>query len=157
FVRLAQAAERLGYRSLYSTEHHFGSDPDFVPFGGTASEYSPADYDLVFDALTVFVWVAAHTTTLRLGTGLSILHWDHPVRVAERAALLDVISGGRLELGVGKGQGFRESRVFGVSHDPGENTRKFNEAVEVIRLAWEQEAFSYHGEFYDFENIRLRP
>lgn len=158
YLHVAREAERLGYRSIYSTEHHFGSDPQYRPFGMSEPEYSNIDYDIVPDPLTLMAWVAAQTKTIKLGTALQILHWDHPLRTAERAAMVDAFSRGRLELGVGKGQGFREARVFNVINvDDDANTRKFNEAVEIIRRAWTGDVFSFQGEFYQFENLSLRP
>jgi len=99
FVETAVEAERLGFRSMYVTEHHFASDPSYRPFDEPEDVYPSTDSDIVVDPLSLHIFLAARTKTLRLGTCVVCTHWDHPIRIAERAALLDVLSGGRLELG----------------------------------------------------------
>src|SRR5688572_23950542 len=89
-------AERVGFYSSWITEHHFANDPTYDPFGFSGKEF--AAYDLSVDPLTFLTYVAAKTTTLRLGTGVVVLHYDDPLRIAERAAMLDILSDGRLEL-----------------------------------------------------------
>jgi len=157
WVDLAVEAERLGYWSAWTTEHHFGSDRAYRPFGVSEQEFPATDYDLAVDPLQLLTYVAARTTTLRLGTAVAILPWDHPIRVAERAAMLDVLSGGRLELGVGRGVGFREADVFGVPTETDVAQRKFREAIDVISTAWSGEEFTFEGEFWKFPRLRLVP
>src|SRR5215217_5787165 len=98
-------AEKMGFDSAWITEHHFGNDPNYRPFGLDGQDFLA--YDLTADPLTVLSHAAAKTTRLRLGTGVVVLHYDNPLRIAERAALVDIMSDGRLELGVGRGGGFR--------------------------------------------------
>jgi len=149
WVDVAVEAERLGYWSMWTTEHHFASDRTYRPFDVGPDRYTPeADYDLASDPLTLLTYAAAKTERIRLGTAVAIVHWDHPIRLAERAMMLDALSGGRVELGVGKGAGFREIDIFGVPTDPDENTRKFGESVEIIRQAWSGEPFTHEGEFF---------
>ena len=147
-------AERLGYRSGWTTEHHFASDPDYRPLG--LEEKFPA-YDLNVDPLTFLAYVAAKTTRLRLGTGVLVLHYDNPVRVAERAAMLDVMSGGRLELGVGRGGGHKEPAVFNVPSEASENQDKFFEALDILRSAWTGRPFSYQGKYYEVPEVTVIP
>jgi alkanesulfonate monooxygenase SsuD/methylene tetrahydromethanopterin reductase-like flavin-dependent oxidoreductase (luciferase family) len=157
YLETAERAEALGYSSLWTTEHHFASDRSYRPFGISEEEYPTTDYDMASDPMTLLSWAAAKTTKLGVGTAVSILHWDHPIRTAERAALLDVLSGGRLELGVGRGLGFREAKVFGVPDDAGANERRYHEAVEIIRRAWTGEHFSFDGEFYTVPELGITP
>lgn len=157
WVDLAVEAERLGYWSAWTTEHHFGSDLDYRPFGVSEEEFPTTDYDLAVDPLALLTYTAARTTRIRLGTAVVILPWDHPLRVAERAAMLDVMSGGRLELGVGRGVGFREIETFQVPRDPDVAQRKFREALEIIRQAWSGEEFTHSGEFWSFPSLRMVP
>jgi alkanesulfonate monooxygenase SsuD/methylene tetrahydromethanopterin reductase-like flavin-dependent oxidoreductase (luciferase family) len=157
WVDLGVEAERLGFWSLWVTEHHFGSDPKFRPFGVPLDQFPVTDYDMSVDPLTMLTFLAAKTSKLRLGTAVVILHWDHPIRVAERAATLDLFSGGRLELGVGRGAGFREMEVFQVERDPEKNNRKFKEAVDIIRKSWTGEEFHHQGEFWQFSPLILAP
>lgn len=157
FVETAIAADELGYRSIWTTEHHFASDREYRPFGTSEEEYPTLDYDMSSDPMTLLGWAAAKTQRLRVGTAVAILHWDHPIRTAERAALVDALSHGRLELGVGRGLGFREAKLFGVPSDPATNERRYYEAVEIIRRAWTGEFFDFDGEFYKVPKLAITP
>lgn len=139
-------ADELGFDSAWLTEHHFGNDPAYHPFGMDGSQHLA--YDLSADPLTILSHAAAKTRRLRLGTGVVVLHFDHPLRVAERAAIVDIVSDGRLELGVGRGGGHREPATFGVPKDPKANRDKFGEALDIVRLAWTGKPFSYDGAYY---------
>ena len=99
------SAEELGYYSAWVSEHHFASFPQYYPYGYDCGDY--VSYDTVPDALTMLSWVAARTSRIRLGTGVVCLPYQHPLQVAERAAILDNLSGGRVELGIGRGGGWR--------------------------------------------------
>jgi alkanesulfonate monooxygenase SsuD/methylene tetrahydromethanopterin reductase-like flavin-dependent oxidoreductase (luciferase family) len=150
FLDLAVEADKLGFWSLWTTEHHFVSDPAYTPFGDVSADYEPqAEYDITPDPFALLAYTAAVTTRLRLGTAVAVLPWDHPVRVAERASMLDVLSGGRMELGVGRGSDTRETPVFGVPRDPAAALRRFQEAIHVVRKAWGGRPFSHEGEFYE--------
>jgi alkanesulfonate monooxygenase SsuD/methylene tetrahydromethanopterin reductase-like flavin-dependent oxidoreductase (luciferase family) len=94
-VEMCVEAESLGFESTFLVEHHFSG----------AGQLSAS--------LDLLAWVAARTTTLRLGTAVIVLPWHEPVLLAERAALLDLMSGGRLEFGVGKGYRHSEFSGFG--------------------------------------------
>jgi probable F420-dependent oxidoreductase len=157
FVELATVAEELGFWSIWTTEHHFGSDPAYRPFGVPVEDYPSTDMDVIPDPITALTYLAAKTTRLRLGTAVAVLHWDHPVRTAERAAMLDVLSDGRLELGVGRGAGYREIEAFGVPTDPDVNRRRYHEAIAIVRGLWSGEPFSFRGEFYRVPEVMLRP
>ena len=157
WLNLGIEAERLGFWSAWTTEHHFQSDRDYQPYGVSADEYAVADYDMATDPLQLLGWLAAKTTNLRVGSGVVVLHWDHPMRVAERAAILDNLSGGRLELGVGRGAGWREHEMYKVPVDPAENGRKYHESIEIIRRAWAGEPFEFQGEFFEFPKVALTP
>jgi alkanesulfonate monooxygenase SsuD/methylene tetrahydromethanopterin reductase-like flavin-dependent oxidoreductase (luciferase family) len=157
WVQNAVLAEQLGYHSAWTTEHHFQSDPNYRPFGLTEEQYPPVDYDLASDPMTLLTWAAAKTTRLCLGTAVAILHWEHPVRLVERAAMLDLLSGHRLLFGVGRGLGFREADLFGVPGDPKANERRYHEALDIIRKAWTGEYFSFDGEFYHVPPLAITP
>jgi alkanesulfonate monooxygenase SsuD/methylene tetrahydromethanopterin reductase-like flavin-dependent oxidoreductase (luciferase family) len=157
WVHNAILAEQLGYHSAWCTEHHFQSDPNYRPLGLTEKQYPSADYDLAPDPLTLLTFAAAKTTKLHFGTAVSILHWDHPIRLVERAAMLDLLSDRRFYLGVGRGLGFREAEVFGVPADPKANERRYHEAVAIIRQAWTGERFKFDGEFYKVPPLAITP
>jgi alkanesulfonate monooxygenase SsuD/methylene tetrahydromethanopterin reductase-like flavin-dependent oxidoreductase (luciferase family) len=157
YVDLAVEAEQLGFWGCWTTSHHFGSDPDYRPFGVEESEFPYVDYDIACDPMMLLTQVAARTDRLRLGTALQLLLWDHPVRLAERAAMLDVYSGGRLEWGVGKGAGFREELMFDVPGDLGDQQRKYEESLAILEGMWSGGDFEFHGESYDVPRVRMLP
>jgi alkanesulfonate monooxygenase SsuD/methylene tetrahydromethanopterin reductase-like flavin-dependent oxidoreductase (luciferase family) len=146
-------AEALGFHSAWLTEHHFAADTRYNPHGFLGKQF-PA-YDLSPDPLTILSHVAAKTSRIRLGTGVAVLHFDDPLRLAERAALVDLMSGGRLEFGVGRGGGFIEPAAFHVPREG--NRERFEEALEIIRLAWTGERFSFDGTFYQVPELAVVP
>ena len=96
------------------------------------------------------------TTTLRLGSAVMVLPWHNPVLLAEQAATLDLISGGRFDFGIGKG--YRHSEFKGFQIAPDEAEARFEEAVEVMTRAWTtRQRFSHHGRFWHFEDIVVEP
>jgi len=136
-VRQGILAERLGFNSFMLTEHHFEVE---------GAEYSP-------NPLLLQTAVAARTRRIRLIRAVNILPWWHPIRIAEQAAMLDVISGGRLDFGIGRGFQPRETEVFGWPYgssiqDQERNRAYFEEALEIILKAWTEPSFSYTGQFY---------
>ena len=100
--------------------------------------------------------LAARTTTLRLGTAVTVLPWHNPVLLAEQAATLDLLSNGRFDFGIGKG--YRHSEFKGFQIAPDEAEARFEEAVEVMTRAFtSRERFSHHGRFFHFEDIVVEP
>jgi alkanesulfonate monooxygenase SsuD/methylene tetrahydromethanopterin reductase-like flavin-dependent oxidoreductase (luciferase family) len=148
------AAEDLGYWSAWVTEHHFAADPNYKPFGLNGP--FPA-YDLIVDPLAFLSYAAAVTKTIRLGTGVLVLHYDDPLRVAERAAMLDVMSGGRLELGLGRGGGVKEPAAWKAPKDTLANQDKFFEAIDVMRAAWTGKAFKHEGDYFTYPEVIVVP
>ncbi len=138
FVDYNVEAEALGYHSTFLVEHHF------TGFGQVSA------------SLSLLTWVAAKTRTLRLGTAVLVLPWHNPVLVAEQAATIDLLSGGRLDFGVGKGYRHNEFAGFGVPM--AEADARFNESLDVITKAWtSKQRFSHHGKFWQFEDIIVEP
>ena len=123
------------------------NDSSFKPFG--FADF-PQAYDLCTDTLSLLSYVAAKTTRLRLKTGLVVAHYDHPVRIAERAAMLDNLSHGRLEFGIGQGgsQGWREPLIYRIPADSAAKQRKMIETLEIITKIWSGEEFEHNGEFF---------
>src|SRR6266511_3252490 len=132
-----QAAEALGFHTLWFTEHHFSA------YGGSA------------DPMIMATAAASRTTIARIGIGVSILPLHHPLQLAEQAAMVDILSGGRLELGVGRGSQRYEYERLGVPID--EKGARFEEAMEVIRRAWTEEAIAYQGTYYHFPETTIYP
>src|ERR1700746_2183464 len=119
-VRQGILAEKLSFQSFWMTEHHFQPE---------GAEMSP-------NPLMVQTAVAAHTRRIRLGQAANIIVWHHPVRLAEQIATLDVISGGRVECGVGRGYPAREERdvwrAYGSTIQDQERNRKaFEETIAI--------------------------
>jgi natural product biosynthesis luciferase-like monooxygenase protein len=130
-------AEEYGFDSVWPAEHHFRE------YGHCAT---PA---LILAAL------AQRTKKLRLGTGVVVLPLNHPIRVAEDYAFLDVLSNGRIELGVGRGYQPHEYAGYGV--DQTRSRDIFRESMEVVQKAWTEDTFSYHGEHYSFDDVSVYP
>ena len=138
YVETCVEAEALGFESTFLVEHHFSGL-------GQASA-----------SLDLLAWVAARTSTMRLGTGVIVLPWHDPVLLAERAATLDLMSGGRLDFGVGKG--YRHSEFAGFCTPYDEAQARFDEALQVIITAWTcTDRFSHDGNFWRYKDIVVEP
>jgi alkanesulfonate monooxygenase SsuD/methylene tetrahydromethanopterin reductase-like flavin-dependent oxidoreductase (luciferase family) len=131
-------AEALGFHSVFIVEHHF------------------TGHGQVSASLNVLSYLAARTTHIRLGTAVVVLPWHNPVLIAEQAATLDLLSGGRFDFGVGKG--YREAEFAGFCVPPAEATERFDEAMAVIRKAWAGAGrFSHHGQRWHFDDVVVEP
>jgi alkanesulfonate monooxygenase SsuD/methylene tetrahydromethanopterin reductase-like flavin-dependent oxidoreductase (luciferase family) len=131
-------AEALGFHSSFLVEHHF------------------TGWNQVSSTLMLLMALAMRTRTLRLGSAVMVLPWHNPVLLAEQAATLDLISGGRFDFGIGKG--YRHSEFKGFQIAPEEAEARFEEAVTVMRQAFtSRERFSHHGRFWHFEDIVVEP
>ena len=132
------AAERLGFASVFLTEHHFT---------GLGQVSSP---------LGLLSYLAGRTSTIRLGTAVSVLNWYNPITVAEQAATVDLVSGGRLDFGVGRG--FRAAEYEGFCIPMDEAQDRYDEALEVILKAWSSEGrWSHEGMFWRYANVVSEP
>jgi alkanesulfonate monooxygenase SsuD/methylene tetrahydromethanopterin reductase-like flavin-dependent oxidoreductase (luciferase family) len=106
--------------------------------------------------MTLLAFLAARTQQIRLGTAVVVLPWHNPVLVAEQAATLDLLSGGRFDFGVGKGYRKPEFDAFCIPIE--EATERFDEAMEVIRKAWTSDKpFTHHGKRWHYENMLVEP
>ena len=131
-------AEALGYYSTFLVEHHF------TGFGQVSA------------SLNLLTWLGARTRHLRLGTAVLVLPWHNPVLLAEQAATLDLLSGGRLDFGVGKGYRWNEFAGFCVDMDEADG--RFEEALDVITKAFVSETpFSHRGKYWQYDNIVVEP
>ena len=105
--------------------------------------------------LTVLNAIAARTTRLKLGTGVQVIPLTHPLRLAEETATVDQISRGRLLMGIGRSGNPRAYAAYGVPYV--ESRERFYETLEVLKLAWTQTSFSFHGKFHHFDEARAVP
>ena len=131
FLEQADAAEACGFDTAWFTEHHFRR------FGG-----------MVPNTMMLMAAVAQRTKRIRLGTAVVILPLHHPIEVAEQVAMLDVLSGGRCDLGIGRGMGNLEYRMFKADWPTAQE--QMQEQIAILRAAWTNRPFSWHGKFYDF-------
>jgi alkanesulfonate monooxygenase SsuD/methylene tetrahydromethanopterin reductase-like flavin-dependent oxidoreductase (luciferase family) len=99
--------------------------------------------------------IASRTRRLRVGTAVQVLPLSHPLRIAEEVATVDHISEGRFEFGIGRSGVVRTYDIFGVPY--GESQARFREALEIIRLSWQGEPFSYEGQFYRVQDATVVP
>lgn len=138
YIEASVEAERLGFYSTFLVEHHFS---------GSGQVSAPLD---------LLSWVAARTTSIRVGTAVLVLPWHDPVLLAERAATLDLLSDGRLDFGVGKG--YRHSEFAGFCVPAEEAEARFDESLTVILKAWSSdEPFSHEGRFWHYHEIAVEP
>jgi len=129
--------EELGFDEAWLTEHHF------------------IEYGLSVDPASLAAAAASRTRRIRIGLAAAILPFHHPLRLAEQMALVDIISGGRLDVGVGRGNRPAEFRGYRV---PQEQSRdRFDEAVEIMVRAWTEERFAYDGRFFQVPELSVIP
>jgi probable F420-dependent oxidoreductase len=133
--QVAQRAETLGFRDLWVTENTL-------------------DHVSCFDALTLLTYVAALTTTIRLGVSVLVLPAHSPIHVAHRVATLDCLSGGRAVLGLGLG---REHHYTAFQIPRERRVRRFREAVELMKALWTESKVSYHGQIFQLEDGTMAP
>lgn len=132
-----EAAESMGFPLVWLTEHHFIEDG-----------YLPS-------VLTAAAAVAERTSRVTIGTNVLLLPLHHPLRVAEDAAVVDILSRGRLRLGLGLGYKLEEFAAFGV--DRRQRPSLMDEGLQIIKRAWADGPFSFHGRHYAFDEVNVTP
>lgn len=136
-ISLMRAAEEYEFDSVWPAEHHF------------------SEYGVCASPAVTLATLAQTTSRIRLGTGVVVLPLHHPIRVAEEFALLDVLSNGRVDLGVGRGYQPNEFRGFGV--DQTKSRELFDESIEIILQAWREGRVNFRGKHYQLEDVEIRP
>ena len=137
FLEEVELAEELGFDSVWLPEHHFSI------------------YGMLGDTLTLAAAIAQRTKRIKIGTAVVLLPLQHPVRVAEQAALVDCLSEGRLLLGVGRAYQPGEFAGFGL--DPSTSRDRFFEAMDILLKCFSGETFSHDGEFWSCKDVQLFP
>ena len=132
------AAERAGLDVMWLAELH------------TAPERS-----VLAAPLTIASAIATRTKRMKIGIAVQVLPLCHPLRIAEEAATVDHISHGRLIMGVGRSGFPRTYQAYGISY--AESRERFAEVLEILKRAWTNERFSFHGQFYHFDDVCLSP
>ncbi|MEV7937309.1 LLM class F420-dependent oxidoreductase [Kitasatospora sp. NPDC088264] len=147
-ARLAALAEELGYRSWWVGDHVALPDP--------RTPDSPMDADEpILDPLVHLAYVAALTQRIELGTGIIILPQRHPVVLAKQLASLDVLSGGRLRVGVGAG--YLEPELAAVGVPLAERGARTDEYLDAMTALWTQPAPSFQGRYVAFDHLDAHP
>jgi luciferase family oxidoreductase group 1 len=136
-LSLMKAAEDLGFDSIWPAEHHF------------------TEYGYCGSPALSLAAIAAETKRIRLGTGIVVLPFHNPVRVAEEFAMLDLMSDGRVDFGVGRG--YQPVEYQGFQIDQVKSRGIFNEALEVILQAWTQEKVNFKGVHFSIQDQPVRP
>ncbi len=129
--------EHAGYDAVWLAEHHFST------------------YSVCPSIHMMGAYIAARTQRLRIGTAVSLAPFYQPLRLAEEIALLDVLSGGRVNFGAGRGFDATEYRHFGVARD--DSYPIFREHVQVVLDAWRNERLTFHGRFCHFDDVEVLP
>jgi alkanesulfonate monooxygenase SsuD/methylene tetrahydromethanopterin reductase-like flavin-dependent oxidoreductase (luciferase family) len=129
--------DRTGYDAVWLAEHHF------------------TDYSVCPSVHLMGMHVASRTRNLRIGTAVSLAALYHPLRLAEEVALLDVLSGGRVNWGAGRGFDPVEFKAFGIP--PDESAERFREAVEIVVAAWKNPRLSWQGKHWSFDDVEVLP
>jgi alkanesulfonate monooxygenase SsuD/methylene tetrahydromethanopterin reductase-like flavin-dependent oxidoreductase (luciferase family) len=138
FTDYVNAAEALGFHSVFIVEHHF------------------TGVGQVSASLNHLTYIAARTSKIRLGTAVLVLPWHNPVLLAEQVATLDLLSDGRLDFGVGKGYRGNEFKGFCIAQE--EAGERFEETLELLRKCWTSaQPFSWHSKRWNFEDIVVEP
>ena len=147
-----EAVEEMGYAHIFIADHVLGADPQFHP-AVAGTRYT--DKSLMHEPLTLMGYIAAITTKLQLATGILILPQRQTALVAKQAAEVDVLSGGRLRLGIGVGWNPVEFEALGQDfHNRG---RRSEEQVAVLRALWTQETVSFQGRWHRITHAGLNP
>jgi alkanesulfonate monooxygenase SsuD/methylene tetrahydromethanopterin reductase-like flavin-dependent oxidoreductase (luciferase family) len=136
-LKRAKLAEELGFDSVWIAEHAF------------------SEHGIISSPHSLLAAIAAQTTRVKVGVACSIVPWYHPLRLAQDLATLDVISAGRLIVGVGRGYQKREFDAYGL--DIAESRERFVEGMDIALQAWSQERMAYEGKFYTIPEVMVVP
>jgi alkanesulfonate monooxygenase SsuD/methylene tetrahydromethanopterin reductase-like flavin-dependent oxidoreductase (luciferase family) len=136
-IELAQAAETLGYRNVWLGEHHFST------------------YGYLSRPLQLASYIAAKTTRLRVGTAVIVVPLHHPLLIAEEIAMLDLLSGGRCDIGLGRGYQRYEFERFGLQLDT--DGKRWNESIDILLKSFEGKPFSYEGNLFKIPETSVFP
>lgn len=129
--------DQTGYDAVWLTEHHF------------------SDYSVCPSIPVMGTYAAARTKRLRIGAGVTLAAFYHPLRLAEEIALLDILSEGRVNWGAGRGFDAREFKNFNVPMI--ESYDRFREVIDIVVKAWTNERLTYQGKYFSFEDVEVLP
>src|SRR5499426_3437782 len=131
---IAQLMDRLGYDILWSAEHHFQRE----------------GYECLPNLIQLGLWLATQTERLKFGCAFNILPMWHPIRLAEDYAMADIVTDGRIIMGVGRGYHTREVETFGAPLlDASANREYFEEGLQLLLKCFNEEAFHHKGKYFE--------
>lgn len=146
-VAAAEAAEALGYSTVWVVDH--------VVFPAKLEGYAFNPLDPMLEPMTILAALAMKTTRVKLGTAVLVLPYRHPLYTAKVLSTIDVLSGGRVVVGVGAGWLEGEFNAFGVPIT--ERGSRTNETIDALKALWTQDTASYSGKHFHFDNIKALP
>ncbi|MBV9794495.1 MAG: LLM class flavin-dependent oxidoreductase [Actinobacteria bacterium] len=143
----ARKAEAAGWHGVWLADHYMPDTGDTTPARGD-----------IFECWALLPAVAAVTERVRIGTLVSPTSVHHPALLANRAATIDQLSGGRMVLGLGAGWQLNEHHAYGIELEPpGKRVSRFDEAIRIVRSLLAEDTTTFHGEFYDFTDAPCDP
>jgi len=151
---MAQKAEAFGFESIWYAEHPILPVTSASPFPSTGGEI-PETYAHFDEPYIALAMAAAVTTTLNLGTGITLVPERNPLVLAKEVAALDFHSGGRFLFGIGTGWLREETEIMGGDFE--RRWTQTREALDVLKALWTQDEAEYHGEYFDFPPVRCYP
>ena len=155
WIEVTEEADRLGFESVWMPEHLV------IPLDATGSPHAGSDHPPVpsavpiFDVLVYLGHLAARTSQIRLGTDVYNIGLRHPFVTARGAATADILSGGRLSLGIGASWLRAEWDAAGLDFD--RRGARVDEAIDVCRRLWTEDVVEHHGQFFDFGPLAFEP
>jgi probable F420-dependent oxidoreductase len=152
---VAQHAEALGFDSLWLGEHPVMPVHSTSPAPGSSAGSIPDFYSRLVDPFIALARASAVTTTLKLGTGITLVPERNPLLLAKEVATLDYFSQGRFLFGIGAGWNKEETAIMGGNF--AHRWSQTREAIEAMKALWANEAAEYHGTYYDFPLVRSFP
>jgi probable F420-dependent oxidoreductase len=152
---VAQKAEALGFDSFWVGEHPVMPVQSTSPAPGSSGGSIPDFYSRLVDPFVALARASAVTTTLKLGTGVTLVPERNPLLLAKEVATLDYFSKGRFLFGIGAGWNKEETEIMGGNF--AHRWTQTREAIEAMKALWADEAAEYHGTYYDFPPVRSFP
>ncbi len=154
-VKVAKRAEELDYDSVWVTERLLYPTQPQTPYVGTPDGSLPDVYKIAFDPLESLTYVAAQTTRIALGTSILDMPYYNPVMLARSLTTLDVLSGGRLRVGLGQGWSKDEFDAVGASLKG--RGKRADEFISVLKAIWTTDPVEFQGEFYQVPKSIIQP
>lgn len=154
-LRVARQAEALGYHSLWVFQRLLYALEPQNPYPPAPGPRWPKPFERVMDPIVTLAYVASATTRIRLGTSVLIMPFYAPVLLAKQLATLDVVSGGRLDVGLGIGWSMDEYAAVGVPF--AERGKRADEFLQCLKATWTQEVVEFSGRFYRVPKAKVEP